>query len=127
MNIDILIKNIREAASQRGENIYSSPSSETSSCYYGKGTCTDGTVGCIFGQVWPELKAYEEESIFSILDSMNIGTSIQKSWCSEVQSNQDKGLSWREAVERADQKYPEVKQTVTRMEKTNTQPQNSLV
>lgn len=75
-------------------------------CFYDKGDCSDGTVGCIFGQAFTRLGLSVKGNmhIRSLLFSIGIeSNSEEQVWCGHVQVTQDKGSTWREAVDSADE------------------------
>lgn len=85
------------------------------SCLYGKGTCSDGSEGCIFGQALVALGVDRGSlddgeilgEISEVLDSLDIADNNgMDEWCMVVQKRQDEGKSWGEAVAIADEKFP---------------------
>ena len=65
--LDELVAEVRSIASDRGEVTY-----PDGPCFYDKGECSDGSVGCVFGQAldnidWPIYKANLRTGIKSLL------------------------------------------------------------
>lgn len=88
-----------------------------STCSYLEGQCTNGSKGCIFGQAFALLGA--SETFLEECDKIGSITFVAKEkqlaifngyeltdddirWYRRVQSCQDSGKSWKEAVESAD-------------------------
>lgn len=92
-------------------------------CKYADGTCSDNSVGCLFGQVLsnlgidvnrfdnypvsdrPECMSTYIPSINKILEKEFEGTEEEINWCAKVQEKQDDGLCWEDAVYAADLVY----------------------
>ena len=111
--INQLIETVRELAKEDPDNIYKNLNNQVL-CFYNKGNCLNGTIGCIFGQAFRKLgiddttlNNFEYKSIAEII-SHNFPNCDRKlvMWCREVQSHQDKGYSWSESIKQAD-KYIE--------------------
>ncbi len=104
MLVVTLINEVRRLANLHPDNIYRKPGS--GHCSYVEGICTNGAKGCLFGQALANLKIKingKEGNIKTLaLDLELIGTVDQINWCGLVQKNQDKGMTWKEAVETAD-------------------------
>ncbi len=102
-NLDRLISEVRKIASER-PNV----TSDTKSCMYDSGVCSDGSVGCLFGQGFEAIgwKPYSPNnsnlSVLGVLDS-HYGDNDKLDWCSEVQDCQDNGMSWGESVKSVDE------------------------
>lgn len=90
-------------------------------CKYADGYCSDGSVGCIFGQVLSNLgervQRFDEypipdcnktytPSIGKILENEFGCSDNEYVWCERVQELQDNGLSWGEAVKMTDMEFP---------------------
>lgn len=108
MDIKTLIKRVRELAAKNPDATYRFKGSMIY-CYYGKGEAGNG-VGCIFGQAWPELKIYDVGNPYTIgriliVEDMDCHQR-EIDWCNEVQSCQDCGETWKEAIEAADKCCP---------------------
>ena len=117
-----LRQEVREFAKQHPDVKYVTDSDDPNAmCFYTKGECTNGTKGCIYGQVLSKL-GYKEllESIDGEYRSgenfmPTIKDVITKhlsdplfeheelSWHELVQSTQDDGVCWGDAVELADE------------------------
>ena len=85
-----------------------------SSCSYREGKCTDGSVGCIFGQeLFPLLpkslhfQVSDRSTILSVLHALGFSSRAEEmtSWCNIVQHNQDMGKCWSECVQEANRLY----------------------
>lgn len=98
-NMHELALRIRKMAEERPDNRYE-PFVGDGSCFYDIGECTDGSVGCIFGQAWPSLTGYKP--IF-VLASNLPGTTKLLLWFQKVQEFQDRGRKWRDCIQYADQ------------------------
>lgn len=97
----LLIAQIRELAKKAPNNLYIKPDEKYNTCCYDRGTCTDGSIGCIFGQALRalglELKG--AATISSVLSDNQIPCSeSEKHWCATVQRLQDQGKTWSEAL-----------------------------
>ncbi len=105
---DIIIK-IREKAKLYPGNIYTKPRLQDY-CSYNKGNNSEcSQKGCIFGIVFRELGSslVDEGDIETMLRHRELDDNMNKvCWCSEVQMNQDTGMTWRKAVQLADERYP---------------------
>lgn len=116
VTIDKLIETVRRLADEHPENVYRPAS--VAHCSYVKGKCTPSRKhGCLFGQALrlcgvtkEELDSFEVNGgggIEMLLDKFGIAyESNRVKWCSTVQGAQDSGRSWRDAVRRADERYP---------------------
>ena len=101
-NLDRLIAEVRRIASAR-PNV----TSDTKSCMYESGICSDGSVGCLFGQGFVALgwKPYDPRvamGLSGVLDT-DYGDDHRLDWCCDVQDHQDAGVPWAEAVQLADE------------------------
>ena len=115
MLVSDVIKEVRKIVAERPNVYYYAPEG---GCQYSKGECSDGSTGCLFGQVltnlgedvsrfdkYPAPEEYKTETyipgIDKILEEFE-GNDIDKTWCSLVQDGQDNGMSWEDAVAEAD-------------------------
>lgn len=105
---------VRRLAGERPDFIYNRT---TGGFWNGNAACvynaTEDREGCIFGQALTRLgrpvpEGLEHVSIRAILEhaSNMYLTTAQGKWTQAVQGSQDTGLSWSEAVERADRIHP---------------------
>lgn len=93
------IKNkVREITKERPDVTY-----ETfeGGCHYDAGECSDGTIGCIFGQVSAALGE-------PMTGTKSITHYFNDPWCILVQQYQDRGMKWSVAIQRADIMYPKI-------------------
>ena len=106
---------------ERADVVYSPK--EGDDCLLLKGTCTDGSVGCIWGQAAKELGMPDDvlkliddenkdaEKMLDLLENRELlvrdpGMSAYdrndfQYWANVVQSNQDQGDTWGEAITKA--------------------------
>jgi hypothetical protein len=107
ITIEQLVAEVTRLAQENPENSYEQTAI---ACYYNKGTCTNGTVGCIFGQAFRNL----EQPLEDIFDShcgntgIRIGIVLKElklnnipelvNWCSEFQYWQDRHCSWNQCL-----------------------------
>lgn len=99
--VEELIARVRQLAEDEFTNRYHRVGG--GSCLYDEGTCTNGSVGCIFGQAWPSLTGFRPIAVF--LEKLN-ATEEQIEWCRSVQEDQDNAQTWGASVENADRLYP---------------------
>jgi hypothetical protein len=109
MKLQLLLDEVRNIANERPDVTY-----QNEDCMYDTGKCSDGTVGCLIGQALTRLdidpafldrgsdtpdiaSIIDREIYFEDCDDTNI------SWLANVQSYQDEGLSWREAIRLSDE------------------------
>ncbi len=121
MLVSNIIADVRKTAAERPSVVYLDKD-----CRYAAGNCSDGSIGCIFGQVLSNLgvdvkeydatdNGYGENIVPDINHILNedsfVGNERDIHWCDLVQEYQDSGLSWEEAVKTADDEivnlYPE--------------------
>lgn len=81
-------------------------------CEYNSGECSDGTCGCLFGQILPTLgiPTDNELDIAGLLEDY-IETEFDEtriSWCLDVQGQQDLGHRWDSCINLADMDWPKV-------------------
>lgn len=121
MLVSDIIAEVRKVVKERPD-VYYNPDGI---CKYSSGACSDGSIGCIFGQVFTNLgidaKKFDEyptpegisptiyggktyvPGIDCILrHEFNCEEILELEWCGTVQNGQDGGLSWKEAVLEAD-------------------------
>lgn len=99
-----VIEKVREIASERPDVRYEKVGT---TCFYDAGKCSDGTCGCIFGQVFTALGVTGVTGWTGITTKLpsiveDIPTMKQLQWCNIVQMAQDVGWSWGESVAKAD-------------------------
>ncbi len=100
--IELLIAEVRKLATESPDNVYHG----NGICSYESGHCDNGSVGCVFGQAAHNIgwNLRGEKTIDDRLLSCNIVMSEQQlKWCYLVQSAQDKGRTWAEAIRYADE------------------------
>jgi len=118
MLVSKVIAELRKIVQLKPETIYSSGGH---GCKYADGTCSDGSIGCLFGQVLSNLgedvkrfdnypmlcqeNIYYTPAIDKILTNEFEGTAEEINWCAKVQEHQDNGCSWKEAVKEADLQF----------------------
>lgn len=97
------INTVRRVAKERPDVTYQRPEG-MGFCQYDKGKCSDGTIGCIFGQISKILDVPFGDSVqpISALIGNLQGTPQQLQWLTLVQRYQDGGSTWRQSVEYAD-------------------------
>ena len=102
LNIKKVYDEARRLVEESPDNIYKAPDGEYADCSYIKGKCSNGSVGCLFGQaiknVHPnfDLEPHEGEGIRLVLDESFVFGGIPH-FCSYVQSAQDGGSTWKNA------------------------------
>lgn len=112
-----VIREIRRIASEQPEHVYRPPVACRIGCSYVDSANAPGT-GCIVGQAVIALglpverlaeweNGHDETSSTIMLPAMDIGGSrAELRWIRRVQSEQDQGKAWGEAVAIADQVEP---------------------
>lgn len=112
MVVDKLIALVRGMATERPDNVYlpgANRGEPDFSCSYDDGECSDGTVGCIFGQALDQMgfdlsDVSEGVRVSEAMRQLGITfKSCHELWCDRVQENQDKGTNWGLAVADADE------------------------
>ena len=102
-----LARTVRKIASDRPDVKYMAQGN----CMYDTGACSDGSVGCIFGQAINQLGLkvphnFEGCSINMVLEEINTvkysDQTKKMQWLDIVQASQDVGMSWAAAVSKAD-------------------------
>jgi hypothetical protein len=109
-----LIVAVRNLAKAHPDNIYQ-PSLLGKQCFYDKGWCTDGSVGCIFGQalVGLDILVTGSREIYVVSNELfSDADRLTRDWCQAVQTAQDASKTWGEAVSCADEDYPDLKEIV---------------
>lgn len=114
-----LARAVRGLANRWPNNRYRIPPGDEN-CSYTRGNCSNGSRGCIVGQA--ELRAfgrpgstYQIRAQGGIRISAIVGKVAGKplaaiiGWLEVVQSNQDVGMTWGAAIERADELFPRLK------------------
>lgn len=102
LTIEKLVTMVRAIAFARPETYYLEKK-----CQYAIGKCSDGTVGCLFGQAFKELKVKRNfganAGISLVIDKLDVACSRhQREWCSYVQHYQDHRNTWGDAIHMAD-------------------------
>lgn len=122
-----LMQEVRKLAEQFPDNRYGSSDGydATAMCFYTKGKCSNKTKGCIYGQVLSAL-GYKDRLTNIDANYSKSGDSMpgirevirqfaldiseaEVDWHSYVQSAQDKGMAWGEAVANADLKVDPIR------------------
>jgi hypothetical protein len=104
---------ICKLAAAHPDNTYQKPKG-SNYCFYKKGDCSDGSCGCIVGQALVSLNVdfYEKvnASAQALLEELGImGDTRTMFWIGNVQTSQDGGSTWQEAITHADEwanRYP---------------------
>jgi hypothetical protein len=120
--VESLVTLVRELAIARPETVYrpcwSEKSNSMGRCSYLAGACSDGSVGCLLGQALLALGFTTDH--LQPVNHLGIKEALEKlhpcqltdhdydqvRWLETVQSAQDNGQTWQEAVERADEEEP---------------------
>lgn len=108
--LDDVISAVREKAESNPRTTYCGDGDK---CDYTRGRCSNGAVGCLFGQVLAELgvpvanlKRHDDAGgldIGNVLEKMGIVMdACEAEWCIHVQQHQDMGEPWAECIEWAD-------------------------
>jgi hypothetical protein len=114
LSIDDIIEKVRELAKKVPDNKYNRDKNDrplSGQCSYETGLCTDGSIGCIFGQAALALglRLVGGIAIDHVFSSRQITTETRLnrkiSWCCAVQRYQDTGNTWAKAVEQADVEF----------------------
>jgi len=113
--INKLINTVREFADLRPDNVYKL-SNDSIHCQYIAGTCSDGSIGCIFGQAFKELgldwgEYGDTHACYGTISALvqhfcGCGDHNILNWLDCVQVLQDMGHEWKNVVNEADLKYP---------------------
>jgi hypothetical protein len=104
-----VVKEVKKLAAEKPMNKYHKPPGVAMICSYHRGRCTDGSVGCIFGQVLVRLghPIGGDGGIAHMLSMMGLDLFDEASdWCQDVQKYQDSGMEWGDAVKRASGSHP---------------------
>jgi hypothetical protein len=115
MKIDIpledIVKEVKRLVIESPENVYKKPLDDgDNNCSYSKGICTNGAVGCIFGQALKNLGINtstldDASSIYGLYEITSDSDKNLLNWCVSVQSAQDNGKTWGKAVEDANKRH----------------------
>ena len=83
-----------------------------SGCYNTIGICTNGTTGCVFGQILIKLghSPRENSSIRNELQCLGFQDRLEINWAQDIQGYQDSNMTWGESLAKANLKYPEIKE-----------------
>lgn len=116
-----LVKAVYKKCVDNAEVVYNRPSgrctllqlNDSNLCYYTKGQCTDGSIGCIFGQVLKDydLSRYEGKNgsclpiSFVLRDILVDIPDCVMQWCRTIQLKQDQKTSWGDALIEAEFLY----------------------
>lgn len=106
ITVEQIIAATREEITARPDVIYSGI------CSYSDGVCTDGSVGCVFGQVFKKLGVQIDDkwncvSIGGLLTRLKIPYTVpQRKWLLEIQSSQDRNETWSSVLKTADAVIP---------------------
>lgn len=103
-NLDRLISEVRRIAAERPD-----VTSDTKECMYEAGICSDGSVGCLFGQGfvamgWKPYRPGVSEGLSMVLDE-EYGDDHRLEWCCDVQDRQDDGTPWAKAIQLSDEDF----------------------
>lgn len=103
-----LVKTVKAIIQSRPDVIYSTILEDgLGACYYSKGKCSDGTLGCVFGQAFQAMgfkipSANDSDSINSIIENFAVGvTQRQQDMCEGIQDWQDKENTWKTSLDMA--------------------------
>lgn len=119
-SLDTIIKNVRELANEYPDAVYRTPEGweDDTKCSYIEGKAGNGE-GCIIGQasIGSLVKTLDSVSHTSIIKEVITNlqgrhlkdvTSEKINWLQEVQTKQDIGETWFEAVQHADEQVGEI-------------------
>lgn len=118
MLVSDIIAEVRKIVKERPD-VYYNPDGM---CKYSEGVCSDGSIGCIFGQAFTNLginaKKFDQYPVpegmlnygknyipgidHILRHEFNCEDILELEWCGTVQNGQDGNLSWKEAVLEAD-------------------------
>lgn len=105
MMIENIIAEVRRLAEEFPDNVYVSDNGPY--CYYDDGRCTNGSIGCIFGQAIRNLgldwDLSDNVGILKVFIRNGIPMYRGHLWCRVLQVCQDNGSTWKQAVTRADE------------------------
>ncbi len=102
--LDELVAEVRKIAAERPDTRY-----EHKGCFYDQNECSDGSVGCVFGQAfraidWVPYKSGEKFYIAGVLLREGYASSdLRLKWCGVFQCQQDRGFTWEEGIVVADE------------------------
>lgn len=106
LTADDVIAEVRRLAAESPDCVYESPDGD---CHYQRGECSNGSVGCIWGQALRRWGIIDEsrERAAVLVSRYGAGLSDQQhEWVHAVQEFQDRGESWGDAVKAADHDWP---------------------
>lgn len=106
LDLALVKAEVEKLANESPDAVYCRPEGGRQ-CYYDKGNVTNGSVGCIIGQA---IKKVNQEIFYTYFTNRvaSVGVVLReictinkqyKDWLSSVQSKQDDGMSWGDAVE----------------------------
>ena len=119
ITIQEIVQQTRDLAAKYPDNVYLHWNRDD--CLYHEGNCTNGTVGCIFGQIlvphFPDKNLDSCNTIVYSIDALLVFLEIStndneyplRNWCLQVQSLQDTGKMWHECIAFADLKLKDSK------------------
>lgn len=104
--LEQLVDEVRKLAKENPDNNYNN-GYQKAQCFYNKGECSNGTIGCLFGQAMKrlgvsddQLNGFGSKPIRDILRENRVKHNENLfSWCEDVQMSQDDGLPWGKCVE----------------------------
>ncbi len=105
-----IIQEVRRLAKESPDNKYEN----IDGCFYSQGMCTNGSIGCMFGQAFKNLGIkipdnLDRSGIVGVLSELKLSEFNDHSmWCLDVQKLQDTRTTWGEAVSTADQEWKNV-------------------
>lgn len=111
LTVEELVSKVREIAKSRPNTVYTGTHR---GCEYNAGECSDGSIGCLFGQAMKELGVFylDYTNYIDVILSNRLKIAEPSDpkvmWCRKVQYCQDGGLDWGSSVEKANDYYPEV-------------------
>jgi hypothetical protein len=116
MKFNEIVSAMRQRVAQSPDAVYQPVGGKGGSCFYREGNVTDGTVGCIVGQVLGDLIDDGVQIVRVVgklandydapVDHERV-TYISK-WLRNIQEWQDDGQTWSKALTNADNAYPQV-------------------
>lgn len=116
LNVQFLEQAVRKLAADSPDTLYCKPD-DSIFCSYSKGACTNGSVGCIMGQAlvrcglgttlalaqkWGSINNFVLFITNTDLEKLPTPVVLTIRWLQEVQTQQDQGRTWRDAVALAD-------------------------
>lgn len=111
----LIEQEVRRLAKEAPNNIYTMDNA-SQSCSYTKGICSDGSIGCIFGQAIKAIGLANTPALLYGKDTTSIRELLQEiigrpsfyfvMWCEKVQNAQDSLHPWARAIKIADLDVP---------------------